>query len=350
MNKKNTVQILISILLAVVLIGCSQNNVVENMTEEQLVSLQMPVFEYINNDGVFRIHSGYIAFDELSGQFSMYLEANEEDGVDYEAYKEKIWENVGAKFNIIFELTPFPSVPTSSGVIRAIEYEDRNKGEGYIGTIVVVSQTSDSFSGNGEAYYDANSISVYENDPILNKKGAILTFDDLKIGMYVGSYYRGITLATYPGMQGTEKLVIHEDYQLPMASDSMSDTFIEEVLNNEDLTGPYPIVNSGYAREFLKDDARLWVHIDDGGIVFYKDKETLASPEAFMGSLLMHYVSGSWTDLEYKIPNVVIKASEEVGFAIEGDSITFIVTIYENGELQNAKYIINENGQLSIDN
>lgn len=75
----------------------------------------------------------------------------------------------------------------------------------------------------------------------------VFTSDHLQIGMYVDSYYRGNTEQTYPGNQGTEKLVIHQNFQRPMVSDMRSDILREEIFNNEDLTGPYSVVVDGYA-------------------------------------------------------------------------------------------------------
>lgn len=347
--KKHTL-IIILLLIILVSAGCGQNkeNITkESITEEQIVSLQAPVIEFIMNDKVFEAFGCYSQPDEISGLNTMYIEANEDDNVDFEAYKEKIWENVGAKFNIIFELTPFPTDPTTTGVIRAVEYEDPGSKAGYLGTILVVSQTSDFTTSNGESYYDANRINVYEGVPIINKSEETLTFDDLQIGMYVDSYYRGITVNTYPGIQGTEKLVIHEDFQIPMAGDSMTKEIIGEIFNNQVMTGPYPIIGYGYSKEFLKGNNRLLAHLDAGGTVFYKDIETLENPGVFMGSLQLHYIIESGDVIEYKIPDVVVKVDEGIDFTIEGDYIIFEVAVYENDSLQTVKYFVNEKGLFS---
>ena len=355
--------IIVTLILILVFTGCSQNGnnpgqgknneskdiTKETITEEQIVGLQLPVIEFRMKDQAFEVSGCYSQPDEDSGLMTMYIEANEEPNVDYEDYKEKIWENVGAEFNIIFELIPFPEYPTSEGVIRSITYNDTNQQEGYLGTLLIVSQTRNSETASGEIYFEANFITVLEDDIIINKKGKEVTFEDLQVGMFVDSYNRGEILPTYPGQQRTEKLVIHEDYKIPMADDSMSDTRMGEIFGNENMTGPYPIAINGPSQLFVNEDVRLYVHMEAGGMVYYKDTKTLEEPGVYIGALMIKYAKDNDTNTEDSIPDVIIKAGEDIEFASENGSITFEVTVLENGALQNAKYIIDENGNLKKD-
>lgn len=347
--------ILISLLIIIVLTGCSNSGDTdqnpgqinkENITEEQIVSLQLPVVEFIQKEKVFGISGCYSQHDESSGLMTMYITANEEPGVDYDAYKEKIWENVGAEFNIVFELVPFPDTPTSEGVIRAIEYNESDSLEEPLCTILVVSQTNYFTAVNGGIVYNADYIKIYDGDPINSSDGKEMTYEDLQIGMYVDSYYRGVTPAIYPGQQGTEKLVIYQDFKRPMAGDTLSETIMSKIFNDEDMTGPYPIVLKGYSRLFVEGDIRLWAHLDAGGMVYYNDPDTLEEPGVFIGPLLIHYENESSANIDDMIPDVVLKAGEDITFSSEGDTIVFEITVIENDSLQTVKYKIDKKGQL----
>lgn len=207
--KKTIILLMTTILFIFIISGCTINKQRNLLTEEELVEFQVPVLDFIMEDNSIGVNGCYSNYDEGSGMNTMFIEIYEDPNFDYEAYKEKIWDEVGAKFNIKFELIPFPDIPTISGIIRDIDYDNQDNSKDYLGTILVVSQVSQFNSADGSPYFDASYLRVNKDVKIVNLKGEKVDFSYLKEGMKIDSYYRGIILQTYPGQQGTEKLVVN---------------------------------------------------------------------------------------------------------------------------------------------
>ncbi len=290
--------------------GSYEAGVVSN--EDELNVLQGPILEFVNEDGVFGVHGCYSNVNKETGRLTLYLEANEETGVDYEAYKEKIWENFGGGYDIVFELIPFPEEATISGVIRDVFVEESRDGK-YVGTILVVSQESSFVAGDGEPYYDASQISVNEDVEIVDSQGRELGFDDLEEGMFVDSFYRGLTLTVYPGLQGTEMLVVHEDYDLPRAGETFSEEAFESLFDGENLLGPFPMVMETWSSEVEIPEWDMEVTwYMDSGMAYYDEAGGFDEPVLYIGNLKYTAMGPHDLYVTGKVENVVVRPGGSV--------------------------------------
>lgn len=292
--------------------------------EDELNVLQGPILEFVNEDGVFGAHGCYSNVNKETGLLTLYLEANEEAGVDYEAYKERIWENFGRGYDIVFELIPFPKEATISGVIRDVFVEESRAG-GYVGTILVVSQESSFVAADGEPYYDASQISVNEDVEIVDSQGRVLGFDDLEEGMFVDSFYRGMTLTSYPGLQGTEKLVVHEDYVLPKALDGVSVEAFESLFDGENLSGPFPMVMEtwSYEMEIPEWDMDVTWYMDSG-MAYYDEAGGFDEPVLYIGNLKYTAMGPDDLYVTGKVEDVVVRPGGSLEVLLQNETYVWI--------------------------
>lgn len=348
MRKK--IMLLITCILVISgLSGCSKDNKqMKEITEDELTEFQGPVLDFINKDNAFGVNGCYSKYDEDSGMNTMFIEAYEELGFEYEAYKKKIWDEVGAKFNIAFELIPFPENPTISGIIRDIDYDNQHNRKDYVGTILVVSQISEFISADGNPYFDASHITVTEDVDIVNNKGEMVEFSELKEGMMVDSYYRGMTLTTYPGQQGTEKLVVYENYEMPIVKDQENDTVFINKFDSVNYTGPYPVVVEGYKYEMIIDEWKSKIiFYMDSGMVYYDIEKGFDDPQLYSGRLKWTFIGENDTYMTGKVDGALLLPNDEiVVYSKEENELSFQIPVFENDEKGIAVYKIDKTGTV----
>ncbi len=343
------VYILVLLCLVAVLVACQSNEkAFSDMTEAKLDLLMPKVFDYIQNDNQFDIQGGHVSTDKLTGYPTMYLSVNEEAGVDYEAYKSIIWDALGYKFNIEFELIAFPDEPMIQGVIMAFDYNNRYNQKSYIGEILVVELESDFETADGIPYYDALEITIIEGNEIVSKEGNVLTYDDLELGMTVSSYERGMVLETYPGMTGTEKLIVDINSKAHMVEEKVGELEFQNKFKGVNYYGPYPYVYSNYYYDIPLDE---WdesiVFYFDFAYVYYDKKDNFDLPSLYEGKFLWNHRSNLDQNRQGIIEDVVILADQDIESWFQDDLYYFKVPVYRNDELIHIQYVLNQQGDMS---
>ena len=287
MKKILVILIILLIALSIFLIGNNGNDYSEKksdyiFTESELRTYQDKVVSYAqeNDDldwmgcGVQKDHDGYY----------VNLDLREFEGVDYDALKEEIYKVIGLKFPLKFELIAMPSEPSIEGIVRRIEINNRHGFKGYIGTLLVISDVK--FIGQYKSP-DAMEISITEKTVIEDVQGNPVSFDQIKTGLRVESYYRGMTLDSYPGQQGCEKLIVDLDYQRDKLSEMVDLKTMQNKFNNQELTEPvYFAFGYDQSIENIGPFDQIWLHMEEG-LEYYK-LDNPEKPVLYEGEIIMY--------------------------------------------------------------
>lgn len=328
------VVILATLIASMTITACSgESKEFKNRTEAEIVAKHMEVLEFLMEDKTLEPMSSYVSIDDESGYNTLFMDVDDVEGFDYEGYKEKIWEAVDMEFNIIFNRIPFPSAPSISGIIRQIDVTQASTENDRVGSILIVQQP-ERFSYSDNDYVNASQVTVSADTIIVNTKGDELTFESLKAGMYVDSYNRGMILESYPTQQGTEKLVVDEDYELPIT---------------EGLLGPFPMILLGYRDEHQLNTwkSELIFYMDQGE-VYYDQVEGFQAPKRYIGNLnwtLMtpdnDYLTGTFKGV-YLEPNQSIELKN-----LSEDEYQFYLTIIKNDVKEQRLITLNKAGEMT---
>ncbi|MCH4889641.1 hypothetical protein EZV73_18810 [Acidaminobacter sp. JC074] len=235
----------------------------------------------------------------LNGYY-VYLELREYEDVDYDALKEFIYEELGTEFPLEFELIPFPEKPSIQGFIRKIESAPKNV-KGDLGTVLIVSNTD--FLGKFMSP-DASNVSITEKTIIEDKEGNTLSFEDLQWGMKVESYYRGMTLDTYPSMQGSEKLVVDTSYQAKAIQELVSEDVFKNKFSSKELLEPY-YFHFGYSKSFenIGPLVHIYLRMEDGFV--YYDLKT-HEPVYYEGELYINVQTNADIGIKYTFDTTMV--------------------------------------------
>jgi len=233
-------------------------------------------------------------------------------------------------------------------VIMAFDYNNRYNQKSYIGEILVVELESDFETADGIPYYDALEITIIEGDEIVSKEGNVLTYDDLELGMTVSSYERGMVLETYPGMAGTEKLIVDLNSKAHMVEEKVGELEFQNKFKGVNYYGPYPYVYSNYYYDIPLDE---WdesiVFYFDFAYVYYDKKDNFDLPSLYEGKFLWNHRSNLDQNRQGIIEDVVILADQDIESWFQDDLYYFKVPVYRNDELIHIQYVLNQQGDMS---
>lgn len=318
---------LLVIFIILTLVSCSDGKL-QDIDLETAKELSYQAHGFIVDDEVIGINGSWITYDSSEKRYVLNLDVYELSGVDYEAYKDEITDHVNYDFIVEYNIIPFPTEPSIRGLIR--DKED--------GKILIIDQEYRYVSDRAPRYYNASWVTVEEDDLIVTSKGNQILFSDLEVGMYVESYSRGLILTTYPGQEETEKVVVHQDYVLPVLEDDQ----LEEIIQVEKVIyGPFPIINFDWSQalETLWDhEINLWMDASLG----YYDNKGLNEAIIYLGVLNI-YIGEN--DSNYSIENVLMKPNARIEFnAISDHTIEIKVPIYSDDKHYYHIYEYNKNG------
>lgn len=283
--KKKLVILLIAFGIVLIRLVCVNESIEKKadyvFTESELRMYQDVVVRYAHENNELDWMGCGVQKD--SDGYYVYLELREYEGVDYDALKEDLYEEVGLKFPLEFQLIALPSNPSVEGIIRRKEKNNRSNYKGYLGTLLVISDVK--FIGQYKTP-DAVDITITEKTIIEDLEGNSITFNQVNTGLRVASYYRGMTLNTYPGQQGCEKLIVDLDYQPNKLSDIVDLKLMQDKFSNQDLTEPVCFA-FGYDQslENIGPFNQIWLHMEEG-LVYYEldnpEKPVLVEGEIIM--------------------------------------------------------------------
>ena len=175
----------------------------ETMSEEVLGELQNELFDVVIEEDLLPLQSAWVSKDE-DGIAKIFLEIREEEGVDEEAYRKIIFDLVGYEFPLVLELIPFPTDATFHGLVYETDKVNDFDQKGFIGKVLIFSTESILSDHSPDAVW----ATITDKTDLVDQNGRPMTFDLIEQGMTVSNYYRGMTYTTYPGHQGSERLVV----------------------------------------------------------------------------------------------------------------------------------------------
>jgi hypothetical protein len=115
-----------------------------------------------------------------NGRYYLYLEVREKDGIDYEAYKDHLYNEMEMEFPLEYELIPFPVEPTIHGLVYDTNRDNTYNQEGFIGNILIFSTTKFLRDFSPDAVW----ASITDQTEIVDQNGHSMSFDDIKNGKY----------------------------------------------------------------------------------------------------------------------------------------------------------------------
>lgn len=287
MKKVLVILIILLVLVSIFLIRNNENDYIEKksdyiFSESELRTYQDKVVRYAQeNDDLDWMGCGVQRDDD---GYYVYLELREFENVDYEALKEEIYKEIGLKFPLEFELVKMPSEPSIEGIIRRIEINNRHGSKAYLGTLLVISDVK--FIGQYKSP-DAMEITITEKTVIEDVQGNPVSYNQIKTGLRVESYYRGMTLDSYPGQQGCEKLIVDLDYQRHKLSELVDLKTMQNKFNNQELTEPaYFAFGYDQSIENIGPFNQIWLHMEEG--LEYYELDSPEKPVLYEGEIIMY--------------------------------------------------------------
>lgn len=329
---KRAVAILIG--LSLLLAGCGTN---VKLSGESASDLMNDIFSYLK-DEEFGILSGWV--DEGDDKPVFHYELREE-GLDYEALKKQIHREYGRDFTLEFTLVAFPTEPMITGIVRQIKGEE----------ILIVADTSDWTSADGNPYYNALWVRTNKNTEFVDYDGNQLSFEDISTGMAVDSYDRGGVLESYPGQAGSEKIVVNKVNGIKHIKEIATEAEYKDKYLEQDISEGLLMLTWLEFDEMDLDDSgqyQLRIYVDYGYEHYAYDG--LISTPVLYELKCFFFIEGSnlETEVGYTLDHIMMKPGDQpVLEDSDNDGLMEVVlTVWINGELREESFEIQENGSI----
>lgn len=253
--------------------------------------------------------------------------AKEEMSVSQEVFK-----NLGSR-----EEVPFPKEPMITGIILERTYTNE---------LLVVADDHDEFP-------DAMRVSFETHAQVVNTMGENIPFLDLKVGMKVSCYGRGMINDTYPQQASCEKVVVDETYVIPKLYEVMDIATATRLYGSGELSKGYPFIGLSQNTKFIipfKNDSDYemsFTMMMDDAYVYYNLRGDEPKVECYEGKLSIYTKKdGQIIENPYNINHVILRKDYEPKFVETDEGLAFTIASVIDGELVNTVLLMNKEGKL----
>lgn len=265
------------------------------------------------------------------------------------------------KKNIVFTvcIVLFLSLLLASGCSRnsSITFEKEAELSTLMITGVIMERTYNNellvVVDNGE-HPDAMRVSFKTDVEVVNQLGEEIAYLDLKVGMKVSCFGRGMINDSYPQQASCEKIVVDESYKMPRIYEEMDLVEAVGLYGSSNLSKSYPLIGMSINDEFsvpFKNESQYKMSFEmmmDEAFVFFDLSGDEPKVRCYEGSLNIYTIKdGEYKENPYNLNHIIIQKDYEPKFIETEEGMAFILPTVVDKELVQTILLLNEDGKLS---